>query len=92
MCDTTYTHTRDFMTPYCNVQYWSANFWSGGLPRMEEESFNHAHAKMRNVIECAFEILKARLQILKSMASYPFRGQRDRPLHVYRYITSFKKQ
>lgn len=51
--------------------------YSGGRPRMKEELFNHAHARLRNVIEHAFGVLKARLLILKRMATYPFRVQRD---------------
>nr|GEZ67379.1 hypothetical protein [Tanacetum cinerariifolium] len=36
-----------------------------------------SHAKLRNVIERAFGVLKARSPILKNMPSYPFITQRD---------------
>ena len=38
---------------------------------------NHAHAKLRNVIERAYGVLKARFPILKQMAPYVFSTQRD---------------
>ncbi|GJS39365.1 nodulin MtN21 /EamA-like transporter family protein [Tanacetum coccineum] len=41
------------------------------------EKFNHAHAKLRNVIERAFGVLKARFPILKKTPSYPFITQRE---------------
>ena len=39
--------------------------------------FNHAHAQLRNYIERAYGVLKARFPILKQMAPYPFPVQRD---------------
>ncbi|KAL4580226.1 hypothetical protein LXL04_016411 [Taraxacum kok-saghyz] len=43
----------------------------------KEEKFNHAHAQLRNVIERAYGVLKARFPILKQMAPFPFGVQRD---------------
>ncbi|XP_023750855.2 uncharacterized protein LOC111899220 [Lactuca sativa] len=42
-----------------------------------KEKFNHGHAKLRNVIERAFGVLKARFPILKRMAPFPFVTQRN---------------
>lgn len=41
-----------------------------------EDIFNHIHDILRNMIEGAFEVLKARFPILKRMAPY-FRTRRD---------------
>ena len=43
----------------------------------KEEKFNHSHAQLRNVIERAYGVLKARFPILKQMAKYKFEVQRD---------------
>ncbi|KAF7143180.1 hypothetical protein RHSIM_Rhsim05G0210200 [Rhododendron simsii] len=72
-----YTHTRRFMAPYRNVRYWLADFQNGRRPRNKEERFNLAHARLRNVIERAFGVLKSRFPILKRMSSYPFAVQRN---------------
>ncbi|GAV58698.1 DDE_4 domain-containing protein, partial [Cephalotus follicularis] len=69
LCDVAYTNTRAFMAPYRNVKYWRA--------MTKEEKFNHAHAMLRNVIERAYGVLKARFSILDKMAPYPFNVQRN---------------
>ncbi|GJZ64107.1 putative nuclease HARBI1 [Tanacetum coccineum] len=64
------------MAPYRNTRYWLIDF----LRRQaltNNEKFNHAHAQLRNVIERAYGVLKARFPILKQMASYKFEVQRD---------------
>ena len=76
LCDAAYTNTRGFMAPYRNTRYWLADF-RRGRPLTREERFNHAHAQLRNVIERAYGVLKARFPILKQMAPYPFTVQRD---------------
>ena len=65
------------MTPYRNVRYWLSDFQNGRHPNTKEERFNKAHAILRNVIERAFGVLKARFPILKQMAAYPFPTQRN---------------
>ncbi|GJU94390.1 putative nuclease HARBI1 [Tanacetum coccineum] len=56
-------------------------YWLGDFRRKRamtsKEKFNHAHAKLRNVIERAFGVLKARFPILKSMPKFPLVKQRD---------------
>ena len=63
------------MTPYCNVRYWLSDFRSGGKAVGREEIFNLYHARLRNVIERAFGVVKARFPILKKMAPYSFAAQ-----------------
>ncbi|KAH9801971.1 DDE Tnp4 domain-containing protein [Citrus sinensis] len=76
LVDAAYSHTRGFMAPYRHVRYWLGDFRSGGRARGREEIFNHARAKLRNVIERAFGVLKARFPILKRMVPYSFDTQR----------------
>ena len=76
LCDAAYTNTRGFMAPYRGTRYWISNFRTQ-RPITKEEKFNHAHAQLRNVIERAYGVLKARFPILREMAPYPFPVQRD---------------
>ncbi|WOG92722.1 hypothetical protein DCAR_0311997 [Daucus carota subsp. sativus] len=76
LCDAAYANTRGFLAPYRNTRYWLADF-RGQRALTKEEKFNHAHAKLRNVIERAYGVLKARFPILKQMAPYVFSTQRD---------------
>ncbi|XP_076929423.1 uncharacterized protein LOC143593798 [Bidens hawaiensis] len=76
LCDAAYTNTRGFMAPYRNTRYWLADF-RRQCALTKEERFNHAHAQLRNVIERAYGVLKARFPILKLMAPFPFPKQRD---------------
>ncbi|KAL6338241.1 hypothetical protein AAG906_018504 [Vitis piasezkii] len=64
-----------FMAPYRNVRYWLSDFRSGGKAVGKEEIFNQCHARLRNVIERAFGVVKARFPILKRMAPYSFTTQ-----------------
>ncbi|XP_074343001.1 uncharacterized protein LOC141680774 [Apium graveolens] len=76
LCDVAYANTRGFLTPYKNTSYWQADF-QGRRALTKEEKFNHAHAQLRNVIERAYGVLKARFPILKQMPPYTFSTQRD---------------
>ncbi|XP_076940748.1 uncharacterized protein LOC143610051 [Bidens hawaiensis] len=76
LCDATYAHTRGFMAPYRNVRYWLGDF-SRRRALTNKEKFNHAHAKLRNVIERSFGVLKARFPILKMMAPFSLETQRN---------------
>nr|KAJ0213299.1 hypothetical protein LSAT_V11C400194740 [Lactuca sativa] len=75
LCDAAYTHTRGFMAPYRNVRYWLGDFHRRRA-LTNKEKFNHSHAKLRNVVERAFGLLKARFPILKRMAPFPLVTQR----------------
>ncbi|XP_050238396.1 uncharacterized protein LOC126687883 [Mercurialis annua] len=76
LCDAAYPNTRGFMAPYRNTRYWLSDF-RNDRARTKEEIFNHAHARLRNVIERSFGVLKARFPILKTMPSYSFAVQRN---------------
>ncbi|XP_076916640.1 uncharacterized protein LOC143576438 [Bidens hawaiensis] len=62
------------MAPYRNVRYWLGDFRRRHA-LTNKEKFNHAHAKLCNVIERAFGVLKARFPILKRMAPFPLETQ-----------------
>lgn len=64
------------MAPYRNTRYWLADF-NARRALTRQEKFNHAHARLRNIIERAYGVLKSRFPILKQMAPYPFLVQRD---------------
>ncbi|KAK9065899.1 hypothetical protein SSX86_015301 [Deinandra increscens subsp. villosa] len=76
LCDAAYAHTRGFMALYRNVRYWLGDF-RRRRAMTNKEKFNHAHAKLRNVIERSFGVLKARFPILKRMTPFPLTTQRN---------------
>ncbi|XP_022015116.1 uncharacterized protein LOC110914640 [Helianthus annuus] len=76
LCDAAYAHIRGFMAPYRNVRCWLGDF-RRRRALTNKEKFNHAHAKLRNVIERAFGVFKARFPILKRMAPFPLVTQRN---------------
>ncbi|KAL7617295.1 hypothetical protein Lser_V15G00779 [Lactuca serriola] len=65
-----------FMAPYRIVRYW-LGYFRRRRALTNKEKFNHAHAKLRNVIERAFGVLKARFPILKRMAPFSLVTQRN---------------
>ncbi|GAV82317.1 DDE_4 domain-containing protein [Cephalotus follicularis] len=64
------------MAPYRNVWFWLGDFRRKHAMTIEEK-FNRAHAKLRNVIQRAYGVLKARFPILDKMAPYPFNVHRN---------------
>ena len=76
LCDAAYAHIRGFMAPYRNVRYWLGDFRQRRA-LTNKEKFNHAHAKLRNVIERSYGVLKARFPILKRMAPFSLVTQRN---------------
>ncbi|XP_076929228.1 uncharacterized protein LOC143593497 [Bidens hawaiensis] len=83
LSDAVYAHTREFMALYCNVRYWLGDF-RRRRALTNKEKFNHTHAKLQNVIERAFDVLKARFPILKRMAPFPLETQRN--LTIARFV------
>ena len=89
--DAAYTHTKGFMTPYRNVRYWLSDFLSGGKVVRREEIFNLCHARLRNVIERAFGVVKAHFPILKKMTPYSFAAQTKIVMTCF-FIHNFLRQ
>ncbi|CAN1152981.1 hypothetical protein LINPERHAP2_LOCUS19093 [Linum perenne] len=71
LCDAGYTNARGFLTPYRAQPYYLTE-WGRNRPRTKEEMYNMRHAKARNVIECAFGVLKT------SIATRPKTSARTR--------------
>ncbi|GKA66065.1 hypothetical protein Tco_0765873 [Tanacetum coccineum] len=84
-------HTRGFMAPYRNVRYWLGDF-RRKRAMTSKEKFNHAHAKLQNVIERAFGVLKARFPILKSMPKFPLVKQREITIACFAIHTFIRKE
>ncbi|XP_023757655.1 uncharacterized protein LOC111906154 [Lactuca sativa] len=57
LCDVAYANIRGFMAPYRNMRYWLGDFHRRRA-LTNKEKFNHAHAKLRNVIERDFGVLE----------------------------------
>ncbi|XP_057796936.1 uncharacterized protein LOC131012967 [Salvia miltiorrhiza] len=76
LCDSGYANSDGFLAPYKGVRYhlkeWGPN---AARPQNAMELFNLRHAKVRNVIERAFRIMKMRWGILRSTSFYPVKIQ-----------------
>ncbi|GKE81559.1 putative harbinger transposase-derived nuclease domain-containing protein [Tanacetum coccineum] len=64
------------MAPYRNVRYWLGDFRRRRALNSKEK-FNHSHVQLRNVIEHAYGVLKARFLILKKMTPFSLTTQRN---------------
>ncbi|XP_070044545.1 uncharacterized protein [Nicotiana tomentosiformis] len=76
LCDAAYPNTRGFLAPYRNIRYWLGDYHRRRAIN-KEKKFNHAHAQLKNIIERAYGVLKARFPILDKMAPYSIDVQRD---------------
>lgn len=70
-----YPNLKGFLAPYHSERYHRRDFQSGGGIRRKEELFNYTLSSVRNVIEQAFGVFKARFHILKDIPNYPLRHQ-----------------
>ncbi|OXB33894.1 hypothetical protein J007_06451 [Cryptococcus neoformans] len=63
--DAGYALAKDVLTPHRSVKYhsWEKN----ARPHTAEEEYNRHHASLRNCIERAFGVLKARFHILRNV-------------------------
>ena len=69
--DAGYPNIPGFLAPYRGERYHLNDFHGRGRITRKYELFNYRHSSLRNVIERAFGVLKARFPILKSMPNYP---------------------
>ncbi|KAJ0488731.1 putative harbinger transposase-derived nuclease domain-containing protein [Helianthus annuus] len=91
LCDAAYAHTRGFMAPYRNVRYWLGDF-RRNRALTDKEKLNHAHAKLRNVIERSYGVLKARFPILKKWPPSRCLHNEMLRLHVLRFTILYGKR
>ncbi|MQM04218.1 hypothetical protein Taro_037011 [Colocasia esculenta] len=79
LVDAGYANTPEFLAPYRGIRYHLSEYNSTRRTRMRYRSkkdlFNHRHAQLRNVVEHAFGVLKARFTILVKRCNYPIKTQ-----------------
>ncbi|KAL0548430.1 hypothetical protein IC582_012881 [Cucumis melo] len=76
LCDAGYPNAEGFLAPYRGQRY-HLQEWRGAAnaPTNAKEYFNMKHSSARNVIECAFGVLKGRWAILRGKSYYPLQVQ-----------------
>ncbi|KAL4025958.1 hypothetical protein IC575_014364 [Cucumis melo] len=76
LCDAGYPNAEGFLVPYRDHRY-HLQEWrgAGNTPTNTKEYFNMKHSLARNVIECAFGVLKGRWVILRGKSYYPLQVQ-----------------
>lgn len=78
LVDAGYANTTGLLAPYRGERYHLAQFTSGRTQyRNMKDKFNHSHARLRNVVERAFGLLKRRFKILRVPAPFSVETQRD---------------
>ena len=78
LADAGFGLSKFFLTPYRGVRYHLKEFGEGtDRPQNKEELFNLRHAKLRNIIERAFGVIKKRFPLLVNMKNYHFAFQCD---------------
>jgi hypothetical protein len=70
-----YTNQPGYLSPYRCTRYHVEQWKNSHPPTGIKETFNHAHAKVRNVIEHSFGVLKMKFRIFLSMPRFPARKQ-----------------
>ena len=71
MVDVGYPNWPGYLSPDKCTRYHVEQFQNGPPPQGMKETFNHAHAKVRNVIERSFGVLKMKFRILLNMPCFP---------------------
>jgi hypothetical protein len=69
--DAGYPNQPGYFSPYKSTRYHIEQWENGPPPRGMKETFNHAHAKVRNVIERSFGVLKMKFRMLLNMPTFP---------------------
>ncbi|XP_058103534.1 protein ALP1-like [Magnolia sinica] len=75
LVDAGFANVPGFLAPFRGVRYHLKEFRQGCQPRTKEELFNLRHSLLRNAIERALGVLKARFSILKIASGYPLNTQ-----------------
>ena len=91
MVDVGYPNWPGYLSPDKCTRYHVEQYQNGPPPRGMKETFNHAHAKVRNVIERSFEVLKMKFRILLNMPCFPEDKKRELLLFVWLFIILFER-
>ncbi|CAN1773780.1 hypothetical protein LINPERHAP1_LOCUS12655 [Linum perenne] len=62
-------NANSFLAPYQGQRY-HLQEWGANRPTTTEEYYNMKHSKARNVVECAFGVLKMRWAMLRDTSWY----------------------
>ncbi|XXG82524.1 hypothetical protein AAC387_Pa10g0452 [Persea americana] len=73
--DADYANTRGFLAPFRGVRYHLKEWSTTQAPKTEHELFNLRHAKLRNIVERTFAVLKQRFALLQTPPRYPIKTQ-----------------
>lgn len=68
--DAGYPNRPGYLSPYRCTRYHVQQWQNAPPPQGMKETFNHAHAKVRNVIERSFGVLKMKFRILLNMPKF----------------------
>ena len=71
MVDAGYPNRTGYLSPYRCTWYHVEQWHNSPPPQGMKETFNHAHAEVKNVIERSFRVLKMKFRILLNMPSFP---------------------
>ncbi|CAN1290764.1 hypothetical protein LINPERPRIM_LOCUS20842, partial [Linum perenne] len=69
LVDVGYMNANSFLAPYQGQRY-HLQEWGANRPTTTEEYYNMKHSKARNVVECAFGVLKMRWAMLRDTSWY----------------------
>ncbi|XP_072151435.1 protein ALP1-like [Setaria viridis] len=71
LVDSGYPNRPGYLSPYKGTKYHLPEFRQGPMPKGMKETFNFAHASLRNCVERSFGVLKMKWRILLKVPSYP---------------------
>ncbi|RWR83784.1 putative nuclease HARBI1 [Cinnamomum micranthum f. kanehirae] len=75
LVDAGYANTRGLLAPFRGVRYHLKEWSTAQAPKTEHELFNLRHAKLRNIVERTFAVLKQRFALLQTPPRYPIKTQ-----------------
>ena len=89
--DAGYPNRPGYLSPYRCTRYHVQQWQNGPPPQGMKETFNHAHAKVRNVIERSFGVLKMKFRILLNMPRFP-ENKQTRIIVAYMALHNFIRE
>jgi len=69
--DAGYPNRPGYHSPYRSTRYHVEHWQNNPPPQGMQETFNHAHFQVRNVIERPFRVLKMKWRMLLNMPKFP---------------------
>ena len=75
LADASHANKHGFLAPFRCVRYHLKEWSTTHAPRNEYELFNLRHAKLRNIMERTFAVLKQHFDLLQIATQYPMKTQ-----------------